>query len=278
MGYRTEKTSAATALITPFRFVQSLAVTRKPRHPGATSIRLVLFPDGSVRRDPPAMLARLSAESKTRPDASIRRALFVAAFIVCWMLAISVRLIYADFRPTSGRARATAATTCLETGPERGQLLDRQDRELARSIQTASVFVDPAELKTPGDIACVATHMASLLKLDEKSLVGQLTEAKHGGRRFLWLARRLSADQAGRSSRWLAWGSLPDGAEAFLSQWFIAAHVLGFVGLDGAGPEALNGSTTRRIAKLKTFGEKGFRWNAYERFELPASPDKHVLR
>ncbi|HYN26385.1 MAG TPA: hypothetical protein VES69_15285, partial [Pyrinomonadaceae bacterium] len=99
-----------------------------------------------------AMLARLSAESKTRPDASIRRALFVAAFIVCWMMAISVRLVYLQISEHDrlvGRAQRQQQFA-LETSPERGQLLDRHDRELARSIQTASIFVDPAELETPG--------------------------------------------------------------------------------------------------------------------------------
>ena len=40
------------------------------------------------------MLARLSAQSNTKPDASTRRALAVAALIVIWMLAIGVRLVY----------------------------------------------------------------------------------------------------------------------------------------------------------------------------------------
>ena len=40
------------------------------------------------------MLARLSAQSNTKPDASTRRALAVAALIVLWMLAIGVRLVY----------------------------------------------------------------------------------------------------------------------------------------------------------------------------------------
>ena len=40
------------------------------------------------------MLARRSAQSQTQPDVSIRRTLFVAAFVVFWMLAISARLVY----------------------------------------------------------------------------------------------------------------------------------------------------------------------------------------
>lgn len=228
------------------------------------------------------MLARLSADSKTRPDASIRRALFVAAFIVCWMLAISVRLVYlqiSDHDRLVGRAQRQQQFA-LETGPERGQLLDRHDRELARSIQTASIFVDPAELKTPGDIACVATRVASVLKLDEKSLAGQLAQAKDGGRRFLWLARRLSADQA-EKIRGLGLPGVHFRAEPkrFYPNGSLAAHVLGFVGLDGAGLGGVEQVYNEKISGEagKLFVEKDSSGNAYESFELPSKPGQTIV-
>ncbi len=176
------------------------------------------------------MLARLSAESNTRPDASTRRALLVAAFIVCWMLAITVRLVYlqiSDHDRLVERAQRQQQFA-LEMGPERGQLLDRHDRELARSIQTASIFVDPAELESPGDIDSIASGVASVLNVDEKSLVSQLAQAKDVGRRFVWLARRLSVDQASKDpSPGVAGRSLPRGAEAFLSERLVGGPCAG---------------------------------------------------
>ena len=74
-----------------------------------------------------AMLGRLSAESKTRPDASIRRALFVAAFIVFWMMAISARLVYlqvTQHEALEERAR-NQQQQAIETTAQRGTLLDR---------------------------------------------------------------------------------------------------------------------------------------------------------
>jgi cell division protein FtsI (penicillin-binding protein 3) len=228
------------------------------------------------------MLARLSAESKTRPDASIRRALFVAAFIVCWMLAISVRLVYlqiSDHDRLVGRAQRQQQFA-LETGPERGQLLDRHHRELARSIQTASIFVDPAELETPGDIACVATRVASVLKLDQKSLVSQLAQAKNGGRRFLWLARRLSAEQATKI-RGFGLPGVHFRAEPkrFYPNGSLAAHVLGFVGLDGAGLGGVEQVYNEKISGEpgKLFVEKDSSGNAYESFELPSKPGQTIV-
>lgn len=228
------------------------------------------------------MFARLSAESKTRPDGSIRRALFVAAFIVCWMLAISVRLVYlqiSDHDRLVGRAQRQQQFA-LETGPERGQLLDRHHRELARSIQTASIFVDPAELETPGDIACVASRVASVLKLDEKSLVSQLAQAKDGGRRFLWLARRLSADQAAKiRSFGLPGVHFRNEPKRFYPNGSLAAHALGFVGLDGAGLGGVEQVYNEKISGEpgKLFVEKDSGGNAYESFEVSSKPGQTIV-
>jgi stage V sporulation protein D (sporulation-specific penicillin-binding protein) len=124
-----------------------------------------------------AMLARLSAEAKIRPDASIRRALFVAAFIVFWMLAISARLVYLQVtqHQSLGERARNQQQQAIETTAQRGILLDRQGRELARSVQTESIFVDAAMLENEGDVKCVATQLASVLKLEEKSLARKLS-------------------------------------------------------------------------------------------------------
>jgi cell division protein FtsI (penicillin-binding protein 3) len=228
------------------------------------------------------MLARLSAESRTRPDASIRRALLVAAFIVCWMLAISVRLVYlqiSDHDRLVERAQRQQQYA-LETGAQRGQLLDRHDRELARSIETASIFVDPAELESPEDIACVATRVASALKLDEKKLVAELVQAKDGGRRFLWVARRLSADTA-QEIRGLGLPGVHFRTEPkrFYPNGSLAAHVLGFVGLDGAGLGGVEQVYNERISGEvgKLFVERDSNGNAYESFELPSKPGQTIV-
>jgi cell division protein FtsI/penicillin-binding protein 2 len=98
------------------------------------------------------MLARLVARSKSRPDVSAGRALFVAAFIGFWMFVISARLVYLQFSQydsLANRARQQQQNA-IETSPLRGELLDRQGRELARSVQTVSLFLDPDGLCNVG--------------------------------------------------------------------------------------------------------------------------------
>ena len=96
------------------------------------------------------MLARLVARSKSRPDVSPGRALFVAAFIGFWMFVVCARLVYLQFSQhdvLTNRARQQQQNS-IETSPQRGELLDRQGRELARSVQTVSLFLDPEGLDT----------------------------------------------------------------------------------------------------------------------------------
>jgi cell division protein FtsI/penicillin-binding protein 2 len=127
------------------------------------------------------MLARLVAQSKSRPDVSFGRALLVAAIIGFWMLAVSARLVYLQVSQHQGlvnRARQQQQNA-IETSPQRGDLIDRQGRELARSVQTVSLFVDPDQL-TPGQLVCTATELAKVLGENETDLFKQLQGAQDG--------------------------------------------------------------------------------------------------
>src|ERR671922_1520849 len=103
------------------------------------------------------MLARLVAQSKSRPDVSLSRALFVAAFIGFWMLVVCARLVFLQFSQHEGLANRARQQqqNAIETTPQRGELLDRQERQLARSVQTVSLFLDTHELEL-GDLECTA--------------------------------------------------------------------------------------------------------------------------
>lgn len=229
-----------------------------------------------------AMLGRLSAESKTRPDASIRRALFVAAFIVFWMLAISARLVYLQVSQHDhlGERARNQQQQAIETTAQRGTLVDRQGRELARSIQTESVFVDASKLEEAGDVKCVAAQLASVLKIEEKSIARKLEEARTKNSKFVWVARRLPAEQASRIRGWgLPGVSFRSEPQRFYPNGSIAAHVLGFVGIDGMGlggvEQFYNEKITGEPGRL--FLEKDSDGNSYESFEIPGKPGQTII-
>lgn len=228
------------------------------------------------------MLARLSAETKTRPDASIRRALFVAAFIVFWMLAISARLLYLQVSQHDrlGERARNQQQEAIETSPQRGLLLDRQERELARSIKTESIFVDPATLETPGDISCTANRLAAILQLEEKTLFRNLEKAKANGSKFLWIARRILPEPAEQiRSLGLPGVNFHSESKRFYPNGSLAAHVLGFVGLDGAGLGGVEQFHNENVSGEpgKLFLERDSERKPYESFELPSKAGQTIV-
>ncbi|HEV2837269.1 MAG TPA: hypothetical protein VGW58_18260 [Pyrinomonadaceae bacterium] len=145
------------------------------------------------------MLARLVAQSKSRPDVSLGRALFVAAFIGFWMLIVCARLVYLQFsqyESLADRARQQQQNA-IDTTPQRGELLDRNGQQLARSVQTVSLFIDPDGLDL-GQLECTAQYLSKLLGTQYKDLIAEFREAQAAKRRFVWIARRLDADQGNK--------------------------------------------------------------------------------
>src|SRR5687768_17976110 len=134
------------------------------------------------------MLARLVAQSKSRPDVALGRALLVAAFIGFWMLIVVARLVHLQFSQhdtLADRARQQQQNAIPTTG-QRGELLDRQERQLARSVQTVSLYLDPKGLDAAA-LECTAFEVSRALRLDEANLLKQFREAQAEKRRFIWV-------------------------------------------------------------------------------------------
>ena len=227
------------------------------------------------------MLARLIARSKSRPDVSSGRVLFVAAFIGFWMLVISARLVYLQFsqyESLANRARQQQQNE-IETSPQRGELLDRQERQLASSVQTVSLFLDPDGL----DAATLdrnAQQIAKSLGLKQADLAKEFHDAAAAKKRFIWIARRLDADVANKIVE-LNLPGLQTQLEPkrYYPNGSLAAHVLGYVGLDGKG---LGGVEQFYNAKISgeaghLLVEKDAYGKAYESYEIASKPGQSVI-
>ena len=236
-------------------------------------------------------MARLSRQTESQPDVSIRRTLFVAAFVAFWMLGISARLVYLQVsRHDKLVARAQQQQQdAIEISPARGAVLDREERELARTIDTTSVFVAPDEFRKDKKdteaqiteaIECTALSLASLLDLDQKTVFNQINEARNSGRRFLWIARRIALDKA-QSLEAMALTGVHTRKEPkrFYPNGSLAANVLGFVGLDGKGLAGIEQVYNEKITGEpgKIFIEKDSLGRAYESTEVPGRPGQTVV-
>jgi cell division protein FtsI (penicillin-binding protein 3) len=232
-------------------------------------------------------MARLSRKTESQPDVSTRRTLFVAAFVAFWMLGISARLVYLQVSKHDKLvARAhKQQQEAIETNPTRGLLLDRQERELARTIDTTSVFIAPDEFEKNEDqaieeIGCTAGILSSVLNLDRSTLLNQILEAKESGRRFLWIARRITPDQAQMLEKMdLAGLHTRKEPKRFYPNGSLAANVLGYVGLDGNGLAGIEQVYNQKIIGEpgKLFIEKDSRGRGYESTEIPGRPGQTVI-
>jgi cell division protein FtsI (penicillin-binding protein 3) len=227
------------------------------------------------------MLARLVAQSKSRPDVSLSRALLVAAFIGFWMLAVSARLVYLQVSQHSSltnRARQQQQNA-LDTTPQRGEVLDRNGSQLARSVQTISLFLDPGGLDA-GQLECTAQQLSNALGLSYAELSQQLSNAQTTERRFLWIARRLDVDRGNQILAMELPGVHPViEPKRFYPNGSLASHVLGYVGIDGQGLGGVEHSYNSKIKGEpgELFLEKDATGQAYESFEIPAKPGQSVV-
>src|ERR1044071_1863795 len=193
------------------------------------------------------MRGRLVTSSKARPDKARTRALFVACFLGVWMLAIGIRLIYLQTSQhvwLSSRAQKQQQET-IKTDPIRGQVLDRHNVELARSIDTESFWAVPREIK---NVEEAAARLAPIVETDASTLAARLKEAQSANKKFAWIARKLDAQRAEQVRALNLEGVyIRKEPKRYYPNGPLAAHVLGFVGVDESGLAGIELSYDKRI-------------------------------
>lgn len=221
---------------------------------------------------------RLTASSRARPDTSHRRALIVSLTLAVWMIAIGARLVYLQTSQhdwLKERAR-TQQQDALETSPLRGLVYDRQGRELARSISVESFFVVPGEIQ---NVEETAARLAPLVKVEANVLATRLKEAQEAKKKFAWIARKLD-DESAEAIKALGLKGVYSHKEAkrFYPNGALAAHVLGFVGLDEVGLGGVEQAYNEHIQGEagKVFVEMDAKGQAYSSFETGAQPGQSI--
>ncbi|MBV9958253.1 MAG: transpeptidase family protein [Acidobacteria bacterium] len=197
------------------------------------------------------MRARPISASKIRPDTSRRRTLLIVCVLIVWMVGIAARLVYLQIvqHERMQRYAQQQHEDTIEISPIRGLLLDREGRELARSVETESCFAVPYEIK---DTEATARRLAPLVGVEAKELAARFASAQQGDKKFIWLARRLDEDRAQEIAALKLDGvHMRKEPKRFYPNGSLAAHVLGFVGLDEVG-----------LAGIEQFHDKQIRGEA----------------
>ena len=156
----------------------------------------------------------------------------------------------------------------------RGKILDRDGEELAVSIMTKSLYVDPFEMvdtlkskKQQKPLRDVKRLGADLLAPALKMDAAELYELFNSEGRFLWVKRTMEPKEAEEVKKIIKDNKLPglhflEESKRYYTKKGAAAHVLGFVGTDDIGwsgieyslNDILTGAESRHSAMFNALG------------------------
>lgn len=168
--------------------------------------------------------------------ATVRARLLVcAAFFGLWTTAIEARLVYLQVfqhAELAGRADRQQMRTVVPPA-NRGEIFDRKGRVLAYSVDADTIAAVPNEIDDPDDVAAEVCGALDGCGPDRRQAI-----AKSLGRRaqFAYIARQVSPEEARRVRALALPGiTLLRESRRYYPNSELAAHVVGYVGLDNVG-------------------------------------------
>lgn len=163
-----------------------------------------------------------------------RRSVVVAALFAIGV-ALGMRLIQLQVIESRSLAeRANRQRSYVDSLPALpGDLMDRNGRVLAITVKARSLFVVPQSISNP---ATIASRLAGAVHLESERLCERILEQR--GKKFLWIKRRLDAEEEEAVRRLNlpsdVWGFREEAVRRY-PQGALAAHVLGLRDIDGSG-------------------------------------------
>ncbi len=190
--------------------------------------------------------------------------------------AVVLRLVWLQLWDTERLAKMSEQqiTADITKKNPRGKILDRDGEELAVSMMTSSLYVDPFEMvdtlqgkKQKEPIRDVKRLGAELLAPVLEMSVEELHELFSAEGRFLWVKRTMEPQLAEQVKAIIKENNLPglyflEESKRYYTKKGAAAHVLGFVGTDDIGwsgieyslNTVLSGAETRHEAVFNALG------------------------
>jgi cell division protein FtsI (penicillin-binding protein 3) len=203
---------------------------------------------------------------------TVRRRLAVGAVaLLAWSAGIEGRLVYlqvARHADLTSRAERQQLRT-VETSAKRGEILDRNGRVLAYSVDAESIYAVPAEIASPDDAAAALCGALDDCRPGERQAIA---ERIRRGRAFAYVRRQVSPDEARRVAALKLDGiGFMKESRRFYPNKELAAHVLGYVGVDNKGLNGLE-ATYDTLIKGRTgtvLIQTDARRHAFSRIERP---------
>lgn len=180
--------------------------------------------------------------------ATVRKRLLVAAAVfVVWTLGIEARLVFlqvVSHQELLSRAeRQHMRTTTLPA--KRGDIVDRHGRLLAYSVDADTIYAVPYEIQ---DAAQAASALCGALDGCAAKERSALVERLSGDRPFTYVKRRVTPLEARRIAALKLKGvGFMKESRRFYPNVELAAHVLGYVGIDNVGLGGLEAAYDKAV-------------------------------
>jgi cell division protein FtsI (penicillin-binding protein 3) len=211
-------------------------------------------------------------------DTLRKRTMVTAVLIAVWMGGIEARLVFLQVVEHHELvARATRQQMSRSNAAaKRGDILDRRGQVLATSVSTDSIYAVPSAIDDPkGVAASLCRAFGDCTGRERDSLVEKLGKT----RAFAYVRRHVSPDEARRVAALNLDGiGFIKEDRRFYPNKELAAHLLGYVGLDNQGLNGLEFTYDSQIrGKAGTvLVQTDARRRAFARFERPPTTGSTV--
>ena len=200
-----------------------------------------------------------------------RRIIVTASVLALWVVGIEARLVFLQVieRPYLVERAERQQMSTQPVAGLRGDILDRRGHVLATSVDADTIYAVPTAI---GDEAGVAAKICAALGdctgTDRQELVDRLKKKRH----FAYVRRQVTPDEAKKVAdlNLNGIGFLKE-SRRYYPNTDLAAHLLGFVGLDNKGLSGIESAYDSQIR-----GKEGqilvhtdARGHAFNRFERP---------
>lgn len=159
--------------------------------------------------------------------------LFGLAMVV--LIARAYRLHVVDSETLKKKAEKQR-TMYIHLESRRGFIFDRSGEQLAASLEVDSVYARPRKLSNKSERIEIAENLSKILDMDKKNILNKLEENKP----FVWVKRRVSPFTTEKIRKSNLPGIYTDPEyQRFYPLKNLAAHTIGFAGIDSKGLEGL---------------------------------------
>ncbi|HSO51078.1 MAG TPA: penicillin-binding protein 2, partial [Acidimicrobiia bacterium] len=176
-----------------------------------------------------------ATRAASRYSAPKVRVALIGLFLVAAWLGMAYRLVQVQVVQAADLAGQglTQRLVTRDLAPQRGKIFDRNGELLAMTVEAQSVWANPGQIEEP---LWVAQQVGGLLGVDSEVLYERLTSERD----FVYLKRQVEPVMAEQIASLEVRGlyTHPEATRIYPAGQ-VAAHVTGFVDIDGNGQEGL---------------------------------------